>query len=166
MTIIWIMFCSCCCIIRVYMCKPIQINRQLRCSGTNVLLTSDFSSSTRGVRHNSYYANNTPKIRHISWSNLNFSTPQVGPQLQLSASVADNPTVCLYGPKSTPNRPFFKIIRFSRPSLPGMTSFTLQPYFLSGVYYDNCDCHILCARAQNCTKSRIVQSPTKLNDKI
>ena len=51
-----------------------------------------------------------------------------------------------------------KLTSFSKfpilsPSLPGMTSFTLQPYFQSGVYYDNCDCHILCARAQNCTQS-------------
>ena len=33
------------------------------------------------------------------------------------------------------------------PSLLGMTSSTLQSYFLSGVYYDNGDCHILFARA-------------------
>ena len=37
--------------------------------------------------------------------------------------------------------------KFSGPWLPGMTSFTLQSYFLSGVYYDNCDCHILCTPA-------------------
>ena len=42
---------------------------------------------------------------------------------------------------------FFKIFKFLGPSLPGMTSFTLQPHFLSGVYYDNCDCHIFCAQA-------------------
>ena len=50
------------------------------------------------------------------------------------------------GPKSTPNWLFFKIFKFLGPSLPGMTSFTLQPHFLSEVYYDNCDCHILCAQ--------------------
>ena len=48
-----------------------------------------------------------------------------------------NLTVCLHGPVSTLNRLFFKILKFSGPSLPGMTSSTLQPYFLSGVYYDN-----------------------------
>ena len=57
-------------------------------------------------------------------------------------------------------------------SLLGMTSLTLHPHFLSGVYYDNYDClsfvqerklnPMLC----NWTKNRIVQSPTKLNDKI
>ena len=33
----------------------------------------------------------------------------VGPQPELSTIEADNPTVCLHGPKSTPNRLFFKI---------------------------------------------------------
>ena len=60
----------------------------------------------------------------------------VGTQLLLSASMADNPTVGLHGPKSTPNWLFFKIFKFSGHSLPGMTSFTLQPHFLSGIYYD------------------------------
>ena len=60
----------------------------------------------------------------------------VGTQLQLSAIEADNPTVCLHGPQSTPNYGIFKC---SGPSLPGMTSFTHKPHFLSGVYYDNCD---------------------------
>ena len=79
----------------------------------------------------------------------------------------------LHSPKSTTNSRLFQNPQIPSPSLPGMTSLTLQPYFLSGVYYDNCDCHILCARVQNCTqclctwtKSWIVQSPTKLNDKI
>ena len=31
---------------------------------------------------------------------------------------------------------FFKILKFSAPSLPGITSSTLQPHFISGVYYD------------------------------
>ena len=56
-------------------------------------------------------------------------TIMVGPQLQLSAIEADNPTVCLHGPKSTPNCLFFKIFKFSGPSLLGMTSFTLHPSF-------------------------------------
>ena len=36
--------------IYTYENHTIQIHRRLRCSGTNVLLTSDFSSSTRGER--------------------------------------------------------------------------------------------------------------------
>ena len=42
---------------------------------------------------------------------------------------------------------FSKILQILSPSLPGMTSSTLQSRFLSGAYYDNGDCHILCARA-------------------
>ena len=64
-----------------------------------------------------------------------FLNTMVLTQLQPSASMADNPTVYLHGPKSTPNWLFFKIFKFSGPSLPGMMSFTLKPYFLSGVYY-------------------------------
>ena len=71
----------------------------------------------------------------------------VGTQLQLSASRTENPTVYLYGPQSIPNWLFFKIFKFSGPSLPGMTSFTLQLISYLGFYYDNCDCYILCARA-------------------
>ena len=43
-------------------------------------------------------------------------------QLLLSAIEADNPTVYLHEPKSTPNCFFFKIFKFSGPSRPGMTS--------------------------------------------
>ena len=61
----------------------------------------------------------------------------------LSATEAENSTACFHGPMSTPNWLFFKILKFSWPSLLGMTSSTLQPHILSGVYYDNSDCHIL-----------------------
>ena len=86
----------------------------------------------------------TPTSKHYCRTQL--LTIMVGTQLQLSAIDADNPTVYLHGPMSTPNWLFFKIFKFSGPSLPGMTSSTLQHHFLSGVYYDNCDCRILCAR--------------------
>ena len=78
-------------------------------------------------------------------SNVRMHGPISNPQLRLSASMAENTTDCLHGPKSTPNWLFFKIFIFSGPSLPGITSFT-------GVYYDYCDCYILCARAYNCTQ--------------
>ena len=55
------------------------------------------------------------------------------------------PTSPHHGRNST--KSFSKSSKFSGPSLPGMTSYTLQPYFLSGVYHDKCDCHILCAQA-------------------
>ena len=96
----------------------------------------------------------------------------VGSQLQLSGIEADNPTFCLHGPKSTPNWLFFKILKFSGPSLLGMTSFTLQPIFYLG-FIMTVVIVISLARERKLypvlctwTKSRIVQSPTKLNDKI
>ena len=57
------------------------------------------------------------------------------------------PTLRLNGPISTLNWLFFKNLKFSGPSLPGMTSSPLQPHFLSGVNYDNSDGNILCTRA-------------------
>ena len=66
----------------------------------------------------------------------------------------------------------FQNTQILSPSLPGMTSFTLQSHFLSSIYYDNLIV-ISSARERKLsqclctwTKSRIVQSPTKLNDKI
>ena len=88
----------------------------------------------------------TPTSQHDGLDNQLFLT-MVGAQLQLCAIEADIPTVCLHRPKSTPNWLFFKIFKFSGSSYLGMMSFTLQPHFLSGVYYDNFDCHILCAWA-------------------
>ena len=90
----------------------------------------------------------------LPWSNLKNPDTMVGtqllnimvrPQPQLSAHIvhselptarsdpnfncaieADNPSVCLHHPKSTPNCLFLKIFKFSGASLAGMTSFTLQ----------------------------------------
>ena len=117
----------------------------------------------------------------------------VRPQLQQSASMAVNPTLCLHGQSQPPtpwpdfnfsaslselnfstllsdpnfNRlPQWQINQLSvymaQSQLPtdsfsksstsqdrcfwALTSFTLQPHFLSGFYYDNCDCHTLCVR--------------------
>ena len=138
-----------------------QIHRQLCCTGTNVLLlTSDFGSSTRGetqflkVFRNHTMLTTPQNVQHISWSNLNFSTPWSDPTSHHHGRTPTS-TVCLNGRElnclptwsKVNSRLFFKIFKFSEPLLPGMTSFTLQLHFLFGVYYDNCDCHILCARA-------------------
>ena len=122
-----------------------------------VLLTSDFGSSTRGDRHNSYYADHTiwphQCVAHLAMSKTSICRD---PKNLTAATTVENSTlcpsgrnsiVCLHGPISTLNWLFFKILKFSGPSLPGMTLSTLQPHFLSGVYYDNGDCHILYARA-------------------
>ena len=41
-------------------------------------------------------------------------------------------SLSFHGPISTPNWFFFKILKFTEPSLPGMTSSTLPTHFLSG----------------------------------
>ena len=111
-------------------------HRRLRCSRTNVLLTSWIRffdtrkeailkslslGTSRGPFSISQHHGWTPISQHHC---LNSTS-----QLHLSASVADHPNVCLYDPKSPPNRLFFKIFKFSGPSLLGITSFTLQPHF-------------------------------------
>ena len=51
-----------------YICKhTIQMQADSVDLIRTVLLTSDFGSSTRGERHNSYYANPTPNVRHTLW---------------------------------------------------------------------------------------------------
>ena len=106
-------------------------------TGTNGLLTSDFGSSTQRERHNSYYADLAPSVWHISWCLRSVGRDKKTPNYIFN-SVAEDSILCLHGPMSTLNCHFFKILKF-------MISSTLYPHFLSGVYYDNGDCHILCA---------------------
>ena len=135
------------------------------------LLTSDFGSSIRGERHNSYYADCTIWPHKCAAHPIVFKV-SVGRDLQNSKvrlqllnimsrtqilnclPLRQITPVSVYMAQSQPsNWLFFKIFKFSGPSLPGMTSFTHQTYFLSEVYYVNCDYQILCAWAQNCTHS-------------
>ena len=118
----------------------------------NVYSLLDFQSfDTRRERHNFYYAD-CSYITHShpppSWS---------GPsQSQISTDV------------------IFEIPKNLSPSLPGMTSFTPQSHFLSGVFImtfvivissaHEHELYSMCAPAP--ALSQIVQSPTKLNDKI
>ena len=46
--------------------------------------------------------------------------------------MAETQLSVLHGPKSTPNWRLFQNLQILSPSLPGMTSFTLQPHFLLG----------------------------------
>ena len=94
------------------------------------------------------------------------------PQLQLSTSMADNPTVCLHSPKSTPNWRVFQNPQILSLSLRAwyhshsspisylgfiMTIVIVISFALERKLYP-----MLCTW----TKSQIVQSPTKLNDKL
>ena len=74
------------------------------------------------------------KQLHLQRPNPNFNS--MAENSILYAPMKENSTICLWW--SNVN---------SGLSLPGMTSFTLKPHFLSGVYYDNVDCHMFCARA-------------------
>ena len=79
---------------------------------------------------------------HLQWSKSNS-------QLKLN-SLGPNGRELNYLPtRSNVNLQLtlFKILKFTRLFLLGMTSSTLLPHFLSGDYYDYGDCHILCARA-------------------
>ena len=102
------------------------------------LLVSDFGSSTRGERHNSYYANHPQVSARLAMSKISVGRDPKNPSLRFSDPNSTrclngrNSTVSLHGPISTPNSLFFKIPKFSGLSLPGMKSSTLQPHFLSG----------------------------------
>ena len=89
----------------------------------------------------------TPNVWHISWClRSQFISAGRDPKnstLWLNGRIPNYSTPWHNGrelnclpPISTLNWLFFKILQFSGPSLPGMTSSTLQPHFLSGVYYE------------------------------
>ena len=77
-----------------------------------------------------------------SWSDPNFNclpqrskpptTRLRGSELSSLCPSGKDSVVCLPSPQSTPDKHFFKIFKFSGPSLPVMTSFTLQPIFSLG----------------------------------
>ena len=139
--------------LETYLMIHVQNTGGLCCSGTNGLLTSDFSSSTRGERHNSYCANPAQRAVHLVMFKISVGRD---PKIPTTCANGQNSTLCLngrnsnlclHGLMSTFNWLFFKNLKFSGPCLPSMMSSTLQPHFLSGVYSDNGDCHILCTRA-------------------
>ena len=75
-----------------------------------VLLTSEFGSSTLGERHNSYYANHPQRAAHLVmfkiFAGRDPKIPTTSSTVEnsiLYAPMAENSTVCLYGPMSTFN---------------------------------------------------------------
>ena len=124
------------------------------CSGTNGFI--NFGLWFFNMRRESILTMLTiPNVQCILWCRRSVSRDLKNPttssmvKIQLSTLCHNgrNSTLCLHGPMSTFNWLFFNILKFSEPSLPGMTSSALQPHFCLGVYYDNGDCHILSARA-------------------
>ena len=94
-------------------------------------------------------------------------TIMVGSQLQLSASMADNPTVCLHGPKSTPNWCVFQNLQILRtiasrhdvihtPCLISYLGFIMTIVIVISFARE----HKLHPMLYTWTKSWIVQSPT------
>ena len=139
---------SWCCIVIYISITTIHIQMQYKYSGDSVvqvrtrLLTSDFGSSTRGERQNSYYADPTPNVRHISRCLRSpFIFAGRDPKNLTASSTVENSTRCPNGRELNflpfmvqyqLSTLFFKILKFSGPSLLGMTLSTLQSHFLSG----------------------------------
>ena len=92
-------------------------------------------------------------------------------QLQSSTSMADNPTICLHGPKSTPNS-LFKNLQILRTIASGHdvihtpASFFIWVFMTIVIAISFAHERKLYPMLCTWTKSRIVQSPTKVNDKI
>ena len=120
-----------------------------------VLLTSDFGSSTRGERQFllcwSYYAD----ARRILWCLRSLSVEIR--KTQLHASTEENSTLCFNG-RELNCLPLWSNLNLQLTlfqNLPNSQDHLLgawrhphsSPISSLGVYYDNGDCHILCARA-------------------
>ena len=80
-----------------------------------------------------------PNARRILWClRSQFISAGWDPKNLTTAVMVENSTLCLNGrnstlsPWSNLNWFFFKILKFSGPSLPSIMSSTLQPHFLSG----------------------------------
>ena len=119
-------------------CNTIHIQMQADSivSDTNGFINSWLRSmATRREWYNSYYANPIPNGRCILWCLRSLSVeiwkPNYifnGPNSTLASMVETQLSFSMIQSQLL----FFKILKFSGPSLPGMTSSTLQPHFLSG----------------------------------
>ena len=122
-----------------------------------VFLTSVFSSSTRGERQNFYYANHLQRAAHFVISKISISRNPKKQQLHLQQ----------------PNLNSQLTLKSSGPSLPSMTSSILQPISCLG-FIMTMVIVISFVRERKTVPNdyawelltRIVQNPTKLNDKI
>ena len=140
------------------------------------LLTSEFSSSTRGERQSLKVFHNhtmltTPKrsVHLVVQSQfLNIMVgPQlfnimVGPQLELSAYMAQSQLPTLFSKSSNSQDHCFQAWRHSHSSPISYLGFIMTIVIVISFAHERKLYPMLCTW----TKSRIVQSPTKLNDKI
>ena len=143
--------CVCVCVYYKYIFKyTIQIQADSVVSDTNGFINFWLRfMATRRERHNSYYADPT-NVRRILWSKISIHLRQSRPE-KLNRRRngrkinGRNSTLCLQGPISTDS--FSKssnsqdhLLRARRHPHSSLIS-------CLGVYYDNGDYHILCARA-------------------
>ena len=134
------------------------------------------SMATRGpeTQFLKVFANHTTltlaqRAAHVVMSKISVGRDPKNPTTSFNGQ---NPT--LPPQWSNLNSFFFKILQFSGSSLPGMTSSTLQPHFLSGGLLWQMVIVISFAHARKTAPNDdspglltwIVQSPTKLKDKI
>ena len=143
-------------------------------SGTNGLLTSDFGSSTRGERHNSYYPH---RSAHFVMIKISVGRDRKKKQLHLSTAKNSTPQwqkmFCLHGPISKLTDSFSKSSysqdhlfwawRHPHSSLISSLGFIMTMVIVISFAHD-------CRAVPNDyffeLLTRRVQSPTKLNDKI
>ena len=106
-------------------------------------LTSVLRHEERETQFLKFFVNHTmltiPNVRRILWCLRSLSveiwkTPTTSStaEIQLYASMAETQLSATMVQSQLLNWLFFKIFKFSGPSLPGMTSSTLQLHFLSG----------------------------------
>ena len=130
-------------------------------SGTNGLLTSGFGSSTRGKRHNSYYANPIPNARRILWCLIYLSVEIRKNQLHISTVETQLSTDSFHNPQ------ILRTISSGHDVIHTPAPFPVWGFIMTMVIA------ISYAREWKTVPNdyapelltQIVQSPTKLNDK-
>ena len=102
--------------------------------------------ATQGERHNSYYADPDPHAQRILWC-LRSQFISAGQDLKNLTTTAtiENSTLYLNGPISTAC--FSKSSNSQDHPFRAWHHLHSSPISCLGVYYDNGDCHILCALA-------------------
>ena len=141
---------SLCCII--WWCTDSKTSG-LCCSGTNGLLI--LTSVLRHDERDTILTMLTPSRCTAPLVMFKISVSRDPKILTLAATVENstlcpngrNSIVCRHGPMSTFNWHFFKILKFSAHLFRAWRHPHSNPTFSLGVYDDNGDCHILCARA-------------------
>ena len=123
--------CNCCIAIMISITTVIQIQADSFVSDTNGFINFLlWSMATRGVRHNHTMLSHPNARRILSSQFISGGRDPKNSNARLNSRKIN----CTVNNRIL-NFCLFKILRFSGPSLLGVTSSTLQPHFRSGVYY-------------------------------